>query len=229
MNKTCSKCGEMKPLDEFYKSKDGKYGRRAICKKCFGKQSKKHTQEHPEKYRKYALKYYYKNREDSLVKMKRYNEGHKEERRQKGNYESMYENKSCSQYLGIVIGERLCRHLFKDVQVMPRGNTGYDIICNKGKKIDVKTACITLADSKYPHWQFYINNNTIPDYFILVAFDNRTDLNPLHIWMIPGKEINNQGSASIAPSTIHKWNEWERDIKDAQLCCTELKESIYEI
>ena len=135
----------------------------------------------------------------------------------------MYENKSCPIYLGIVIGERLCRHLFKDVEVMPYGNTGYDIICNKGKKIDVKTACIALQYNKYQYWNFDINYNTIADYFICVAFDNRTDLNPLHLWMIPGNEINFKSSKSIRPTTVHKWSQWERDINDAQICCTEMK------
>ena len=32
--KICSKCGEEKPLDAFYASKTGKYGRSSWCKKC---------------------------------------------------------------------------------------------------------------------------------------------------------------------------------------------------
>ena len=135
----------------------------------------------------------------------------------------MYENKLCSAYLGVVIAERLCRHLFKDVEIMPYGNTGYDIVCNKGKKIDVKASCMTLHHNKYLRWKFRIDHNTIADFFILVAFDNLTDLNPLHLWMIPGKEINNKSGKSIRPSTLHKWSQWERDINDAQLCCTEMK------
>ena len=135
----------------------------------------------------------------------------------------MYENKICSQYLGIVIGERLVRHLFKDVEVMPHGNTGYDFLCNKGKKIDVKTACNILQNKKHLHWKFKIKKNTTADFFICVAFDNRTDLNPLHMWMIPGKEINENSSKSIRPSTIHKWDKWKMEINNAQLCCNELK------
>lgn len=34
LTKCCSKCGESKPLDEFYAQKDGKYGRRADCIEC---------------------------------------------------------------------------------------------------------------------------------------------------------------------------------------------------
>lgn len=34
MNKKCSKCREEKPLEDFYKQKAGKFGRRADCKVC---------------------------------------------------------------------------------------------------------------------------------------------------------------------------------------------------
>jgi hypothetical protein len=33
--KRCSKCGELKPLDSFYKQATGRDGRRADCKDCF--------------------------------------------------------------------------------------------------------------------------------------------------------------------------------------------------
>ena len=34
MEKTCTKCGETKSLEEYYKHKAGKYGRRVRCKEC---------------------------------------------------------------------------------------------------------------------------------------------------------------------------------------------------
>ena len=34
MEKTCTGCGETKPLEEYYKQKAGKYGRSARCKEC---------------------------------------------------------------------------------------------------------------------------------------------------------------------------------------------------
>ena len=33
-NRICTKCGKEKPLEEFSKNKQGKYGRRAFCKEC---------------------------------------------------------------------------------------------------------------------------------------------------------------------------------------------------
>lgn len=137
-------------------------------------------------------------------------------------HKSMYENKDSAQYLGVVVGERLCKHLFKDVEVMPYGHSGFDLICNRGKKIDVKTACLTHRGNSV-HWVFGIRKNKIADYFICVAFDNRVNLTPLHMWMIPGNEINDKLNTSISPSTIHKWKQWEKDINDVQLCCTTIK------
>ena len=201
--KTCSKCGISKPLDEFYSSKSGKCGKASECKKCSNERSKKYNQEHQEEIVKYLRRY-------------------RQNQKKQNDKTTMYENKSCADYLGVVIGERLCRHLFKDVEVMPYGFPGYDIVCNRGKKINVKAACIT-PNNKYFHWKFNINYNKEPDFFILVAFDNRTDLNPLHMWMIPGKEINHRSGKSIRPSTIHKWNQWERSVEEVQSCCAELK------
>ena len=205
LTKTCSKCHETKPLGEFHKSKDGKYSRRSYCKRCISQNGKEYRQKQLEEIKKRKKVQYEKTG------------------REKRGCKSMYENKLCSQYLGIVIGERLIKHLFKDVQVMPRGNPKFDFICNKGKKIDVKTSTTHLRKKNTPHWEFKTNRNTIPDFFIFVAFDNRTDLNPLHLWMIPGKEINHLTGAKISSSTIHKWNEWKKDIDDTQLCCTEIK------
>ena len=208
LTKTCPKCGETKPLDEFHKSKTGKYGRYNQCKICKNARIRKYRQEH---------------REKLLIHRRELYKEHKNELIEKGECEPMYENKLCPQYLGIVIGERLCRHLFKDVEVMPIHNAGYDIVCSHGKRIDVKTACMTLVNKKYPRWGFNIRMCTAADYFICVAFDNVKDLNPLHIWMIPGKEINHLTGISIRPSTLHKWSQWERDINNAQLCCAEMK------
>lgn len=244
MNKTCSKCGISKPLDEFYNQKDGKDGKTPECKRCVKKRSEEYKRKHKEERLEYGRKYYEEHKDERLEYNRKYYQEHREKiiedtskyreenyerlaecARTRMGYQSMYENKLCSAYLGVVIAERLCRHLFKDVEVMPNNNTGYDIICNRGKKIDVKSSSTHLNHGKYPYWSFGIDNNKIADFFILVAFDNRTDLIPLHMWMIPGKEVNDQTSVSIRPSTIHKWDKWKRDINDAQLCCTQLKEN----
>lgn len=206
IEKTCNRCGITKPLDSFYSKRSGKYGRGAKCKECEKEIRAKNRQEHRKERNKHQKEYY------------------KKVYREKSGHKPMDQNKSCTQYLGIVVGERLCRHLFKDVEVMPMHNPGFDFICNRGKLIDVKTSSTRSRKNKKPYWVFEIKRNTTADYFICVAFDNRTDLNPLHMWMIPGKEINHLRGISIFLSTIHKWDKWKRDIDDAQLCCTEMKE-----
>ena len=234
VNKTCTKCHKTKPLDEFHNDKSRKDGKQRFCKECKKEVDKKYREDHKEEkteYREdhkeekteYNRIYCRDHKEEKAVYDKEYWKENKDEMRRKRGQTSMYENKSCASYLGVVIGERLCRHLFKDVEVMPYSFSGYDIICNHGKKVNVKAACITLVKSKYSHWSFHINYNKIADFFICVAFDNVEDLNPIHMWMIPGKEVNHLSGIEIRLSTLHKWSQWERDIKDAQICCAEMK------
>lgn len=42
MTKVCTKCGEEKPLDEFYKKKTGQLGVTGECKKCVSVRGKKY-------------------------------------------------------------------------------------------------------------------------------------------------------------------------------------------
>jgi hypothetical protein len=51
MVKTCSKCGETKPLEDFHSQKDGKFGRRGDCKVCLRAAQRKHRDENRELYR----------------------------------------------------------------------------------------------------------------------------------------------------------------------------------
>lgn len=98
----------------------------------------------------------------------------------------MAENRTCASFLGVVVAESVLVNVFNDVVKMPYGNPGYDFICNRGKKIDVKSACLTKSGQG---WGFNITHNTIADYFLLLAFDNRDDLTPMHIWLISATAI----------------------------------------
>jgi len=133
------------------------------------------------------------------------------------------ENKECAQYLGVHVAERVMSHVFKDVERMPIRNPGFDFICNHGKKIDVKSSCLT--GTKYPRWSFHIRRNTTADFFLCLAFDNREDLNPLHIWLIPGSVVNHHEKVSIGPSTVSKWSEYALDISKISECCVTMKEN----
>lgn len=103
----------------------------------------------------------------------------------RGNPADMFENKSCTLWIGYVIGETILSKVFKNVQRMSTNHPGYDFICNHDKKIDVKTSCLHENGS----WLFDIDKNKEAEYFLLLAFDNRTDMNPMYIWLIKGDEI----------------------------------------
>lgn len=113
----------------------------------------------------------------------------KEQRWNRGVRSPMSENEDCAYYLGIHIAERLLSTIYQDVTRMPANYPYYDFICNKGYKIQVKARCILKSKHGYPRWEFKIDYNDVADYFILVAFDNRDNLNPMHIWLIGKNEI----------------------------------------
>jgi hypothetical protein len=125
---------------------------------------------------------------------KDYNEHRKHLRHVTGRQKPMSENKDCSLFLGVHVAERVLSNVFKNVQRMPQNNPGYDFICSKGYKIDVKSASLCkILDKKHGsviwRWNFHIRNNTIADYFLLIAFDDRENLNPMHVWLIKGSEL----------------------------------------
>ena len=145
-------------------------------------------------------------------------------RRQKGMLK-MEDNKECAAYLGIYVAERVLSHVFKNVKRMPNGNHGYDFVCGKGYLIDIKASCEHLRKGIRCMWQFNIRHNTIADYFLCIAFDNREDLNPMYLWMIPSEAVIDSTSISISESTIHKWDEYRLDIDKVISCCNVIKAS----
>ena len=115
---------------------------------------------------------------------------------------------------GTYFAEIALSKAFKDVERAPYGNPSYDFICNRGKKIDVKAACVSAKKQ----WGFAINKNTEADFFLLAAFDNRVDLNLVHLWLIPGCILNDLQRAGIGGNTT-KWNKYELPIDKAIKCC----------
>lgn len=133
------------------------------------------------------------------------------------------ENQECALFLGIYVAEYVLAEVFKDVKQMPFGNRGFDFICNHGKMVDVKSACAQHRPTRSTQWTFAINNNKIPDHFLCLAFDNRKDLNPLHLWLIPGVVVNHLITASISTTTTNKWDKYRIDIAKVVKCCDVLK------
>ena len=130
-------------------------------------------------------------------------------------------NPNCSSYLGIHIAERVLSKIFKNVERMSVINPGYDFICNKNYKIDVKSATM---NKKYDFWKFSIKKNKIADYFLCLAFDNRYDLNPQYLWLIPSELLNSKTNATISKSTLQKWKEYEKPIDEVISCCDILRD-----
>ena len=193
----CALCGEVKP----HKAKN-------LCEKCY--------------YHKYI-----KNNIDRKKKKKEYDKNHKYERLQrkynKGASNPMSEDEHCSSYLGVHVAEQVLSKVFKDVQIKPYGHKGYDFICGRGYKVDIKSGCKHKRDDRSNIWTFSIKKNTTPDYFLCLAFDNRKDLNPEYIWLIKGSLVNDKQLISISESTINKWDEYKLDIDKVISCCNTLK------
>jgi len=40
VKKRCKVCGELKPVDEYHRDRDGKHGRKAVCKQCLAARHK---------------------------------------------------------------------------------------------------------------------------------------------------------------------------------------------
>ena len=132
-------------------------------------------------------------------------------------------NHNCSIYLGVVVAERVLSEVFKNVERMPQGNKGYDVVCGSGYKIDIKSACHTK--NEHTRWAFKIKRNQVADYFLCLAFDNREDLNPQYVWLIPASVVNHLMGAGISISTLDKWAEYELTDKldDVISCCDTMK------
>jgi hypothetical protein len=131
----------------------------------------------------------------------------------------------CPIYLGVHISERALSKFFDHIERMPTNNPGYDFLCGKGFKIDVKSACLTFREGHKPHWTFRINKNKIADYFLCIGYDSRMALNPMKVWLIPGEKVNDHISLSITniPNILIKWAVYEQSLDRVKLCCSKMR------
>ena len=203
MSKICSKCG-----------KHEHYGK-GLCHKCYSNQyytdninkiktfNKIRRELHPDKYKAQCTK----------------------ANRKRGHL-PMSENRMGALFLGVHVAERVLSNVFKDVIRQPHGNPGFDFICNKGKKIDVKCSCLHYREKwGKPYWQFKINKNKIADYFLCLSIDDRINLNPKHMWLLPADKFNNQVSIAVSTSKIDKWNQYSVPVDKVTGCCEVLKDA----
>ena len=136
---------------------------------------------------------------------------------------SMSENRECPSFLGVHVAEQVLALTFKNVQRMPYGNPGYDFICGRGYEIDVKASCRRHSKKQADQWTFTIKKNKIADYFLCLAFDNRNNLNPEHIWLIPANDVNDHVIVGISETTLSKWDKYVLDIKQVTTCCNAIR------
>lgn len=138
-----------------------------------------------------------------------------------GQQRPLYQVKESPSYLGVYIAEQVLSKYFEDIQVAPYGNRGFDFICKNGYKIDVKSSCQIQRSDGPRYWKFMIKKNKIADFFLCLAFDNRIDLNPLHIWLVPSERVNNQYAFHVFNSerSLKRWIEFEHSIDKVKAGC----------
>lgn len=196
MSKICIECGN--PTTHYIR----------LCDKCYRKQYRMNNLEKRRIYNSMWRKKNPTKNKNIVMKYKR-----------KQGILPMSENHACSMFLGVHIAERVLSRVFKDVIKQPTNNPGYDFLCNKGKKIDVKSSCLYQSKNASPRWQFHIDKNKIADYFLCLAFDNRNDLNPLYMWLFPADEVNLKNAIGVSMYMTDKWNQYSLPINKVVVCC----------
>lgn len=201
--KRCSHCHQVKPVSEFNKNRSTKDGLHHQCKECQCEFDRKWRGANPERAR-------------EVVRQSRY---------RRGLCKPLGTNPNCPCFLGIHVAERVLSHVYENVEKMPYGHPGFDFVCGRGFKIDVKSACRRHNEGRSDRWLFTINKNTTADYFLCLAFDNRTSLNPEHVWLLPGSEFNHLTCAAISESLLGKWSEFElhEKLEEVVACCDAMK------
>lgn len=219
--KICSRCFEDKPISEYYLFKSGPQAGhiKQPCKHCTTQNAKNYRILHPDKIHKYNTAWK-KNNPDKVKQQKsRYYQKYIK------NPDNIKNNPTCTLYLGYYISESVLSKSFKNITRMPANNPGYDFECDKHHKIDVKSSVILHNKSKHGYWSYIIKENKIPDYFLIIAWDSRENLNPLHIWLIPGKLINHKKILYIGNSkkSIGKWKKYSKPTNIVENDCNVFK------
>ena len=74
MSKTCTKCGVVKPLDDFHRDKRSPDGRRSDCKECVRECKRSYYEENRDKMRERNRRYHEENRDKVRERKHRYYE-----------------------------------------------------------------------------------------------------------------------------------------------------------
>lgn len=76
--KTCTKCGETKPLDGFHKAKGGRYGVNSKCKPCVAENHRRYREKNRDKIAEQHRHYWKENRDKLAEKRRRYYEANRD-------------------------------------------------------------------------------------------------------------------------------------------------------
>jgi hypothetical protein len=219
--KYCKSCDTLKPISKFNTVKSGKLTGlpQGYCKTCSALKSAEWRKDNPVQWKAHQKTWRNNNKEKIAFARKQYYENQPPEP------EHITENPFCPLYLGYHISETVLAHEFKNVVRMPANYPGFDFECNRHFKIDAKSSCQLHNRSNGTYWQFIIKCNQVPHYYILIAWDNRKDLNPVHIWLIPAKLINMKKILYIGNTekSLKKWSKYERPLTNVIDCCRTLR------
>ena len=78
MSKTCTKCGVVKPLDDFHRDKRSPDGRRSDCKECVREYKRRYLEENRDKERERNRRYHEENRDKVRERKHRYYEDNRD-------------------------------------------------------------------------------------------------------------------------------------------------------
>ena len=76
--KPCTKCGELRPLTEFYTDKRARDGKKSNCKTCHNTYSRNWAKENEERTREISLKSYYRHHDARIKSMAAWKRAHPE-------------------------------------------------------------------------------------------------------------------------------------------------------
>lgn len=103
-------------------------------------------------------------------------------------------NTDCAHYLGTLVaeiqyGRVILPEMFGGIeQEMPYGNPSYDFLVKGNIKVDIKSCCLREMKG-WIGWEPHVRFNNVTDYFVILAFDDRDNLNLIFIWSIGKNEI----------------------------------------
>lgn len=146
-------------------------------------------------------------------------------RRKSHGYLPMSENRNCPQWLGVHVAERALSKFFKHVVRTSSGSPGGDFRCDRNYLIDVKCSCLHFPKGRSPYWMFAIRHNTEADYFLFLLFDDRENLTPMHVMLVPGVTVNHLAAVSIVNTHkgLAKWGQCERPLERVVCCCEQIR------